>query len=340
MAFAVNSGRKNFSDKFRPQGLNSRSSTDAKTRFNTYFCENRKVRGHTIQRCYKIHGYPPHFKTDRKVAANVFVDDTTIGSNEISQEQRSEINKIEGFTEAQYNQLLQLLNRNKNEETQSNIKAAHVTGKICLASSSNGNWIIDSGATDHICYDLTLFSNIKSVPGNSSHIIIPNGKQVLVSKMGDIKVNDNISLNDVLFVPDFKFNLISIPKLCKDLCYTVMFTDNSCFIQTPSMKQMLLGKFRSGLYYMEEESNSADSYSEHNVEGELFVAASQKDSTDQAIIMLWHLRMGHFSVSMLHHLKDLFDKPYKLDNNCQVCPSAKQTRMSFSHSKIRNTKSF
>uniref|UniRef100_A0A803MM84 GAG-pre-integrase domain-containing protein n=1 Tax=Chenopodium quinoa TaxID=63459 RepID=A0A803MM84_CHEQI len=31
-----------------------------------YYCDHCKMPGHSMQRCYKLHGYPPHFKNDDK----------------------------------------------------------------------------------------------------------------------------------------------------------------------------------------------------------------------------------------------------------------------------------
>ncbi|XP_074356562.1 uncharacterized protein LOC141696301 [Apium graveolens] len=108
MAFAAN--RRNFN--FRSQGgsgSNFRSqSGENRGKFNSYFCDHYKMTGHTTQRCYKLHGYPSHFKTDnrpdsRKVVANV--NSETNESTNISD------NKNVGFTDAQYAQLLQLLGK-------------------------------------------------------------------------------------------------------------------------------------------------------------------------------------------------------------------------------------
>lgn len=60
-----------------------------------------------------------------------------------------------------------------------------------------------------------------------------------------------ITLHNVLHVPYFQFNLISIHKLCKDLNCHVSFTHDACFIQDPSHKgqpMLLLGKIQAGLH--------------------------------------------------------------------------------------------
>lgn len=253
-------------------------------------------------------------------------------------EEDTEISKLKnaGFTEAQCNQLLQLLTKNgDNHSTPAdNFKTACVAGKLCLANSfTSVNWIVDSGATDHMCHDLSMFAKCTPVQELNAYITIPNGKKVLVTQMGDIQVTDSIILKDVLYVPDFRFNLISIPKICKDLGCTVTFIDDQCFLHSPSMKLMHLGNFQSGLYYLEG-SDKHHISSQINIKG---VAAPSMVEEIQNKIKLWHLRMDYLLVSMLHHIKDLFDKPCLLHNICQICPVAK--RQVFPHSSIKTTTS-
>lgn len=73
------------------------------------------------------------------------------------------VNDNMNLTPTQISQLLQLLGREKQNDNASastiESKVAYVAGKLCLISTSH-SWIMDSGATDHMCYDLTMFSII------------------------------------------------------------------------------------------------------------------------------------------------------------------------------------
>lgn len=58
------------------------SSTVARHDRRQYFCDHCKVLGHSIQRCFKVHGYPPGhilYNKNRKVVATVQAEH--IGSN-------------------------------------------------------------------------------------------------------------------------------------------------------------------------------------------------------------------------------------------------------------------
>ncbi|WOH06718.1 hypothetical protein DCAR_0626146 [Daucus carota subsp. sativus] len=302
-------------------------------KFNQYFCDHCKTPGHTAQRCYKLHGYPANFRTDRdkRMAANA-THNTDISDTESSCSSQ----QSEGFTATQYQQLLQLLGKENSSVDGS--KAANVAGNICLASVTH-SWIVDSGATDHMCSELSLFTNCKDVTGPANYITIPNGKQVLVTQMGEVHIHDNLVLKDVLYVPDFKFNLVSIPKICKDLHCTVSFTDDKCFLQNNLMSLQLLGELQGGLYYLAMPKRSTVAASTLDYSADCLIAKAPTEQ-DQNKIKLWHLRLGHIPISMLQHVKTIFTKPCTLHNICQICPVAKQVRKPFPHSYIKTSSVF
>lgn len=128
------------------------------------------------------------------------------------------------FTPSQYQQLLQLLGNEKKTDldTQDHhveqySRSANVAGKICLLSSVGSSWIVDSGATDQMCHDLQTFTSYHRLEGHSNSITLPYGKQVSISFTGTVNLGNDLILKDVFYVLEFKFNLISIPKICKDL---------------------------------------------------------------------------------------------------------------------------
>lgn len=122
------------------------------------------------------------------------------------------------FTPSQYQQLLKLLSKESQAiDKDDHSKTACATGKYCLVSSTGSNWMVDNGATDHICSDLSLFTTYNDVQGEANYFTIPDGTKVLIKQVGTVHLQNDLILNDVLFVPEFKFNLISIPTICKDL---------------------------------------------------------------------------------------------------------------------------
>lgn len=129
-------------------------------------------------------------------------------------------------------------------------KTTLFAGTHCLVANLHNQWIIDSGASDHMCHNLDLFSEYKLLDSDEHMITIPNGKKVTMRCVGSVKLQNGIVLKKVLFVPDFQFNLISVQRLSYELNCDVTFTHNACYIQGPLKKDSwTLGKARQGLYY-------------------------------------------------------------------------------------------
>lgn len=97
------------------------------------------------------------------------------------------------------------------------ICVSNIPASTCLfATACPDYWIIDSRATDLITFQ---FSNlIHPVPIHSS-IRLPNGQLVSISHKGTVRLTAELVLQDVLYVPTFKFNLISTSKLTNDSKY-------------------------------------------------------------------------------------------------------------------------
>ena len=55
---------------------------------------------------------------------------------------------------------------------------------LCNSLSKAADWILDSGAIDHICYSLALFTAYRHIP--PVQIKLPNGNQVLPTIAGTI----------------------------------------------------------------------------------------------------------------------------------------------------------
>ena len=90
-------------------------------------------------------------------------------------------------------------------------------------------WILDSRATNHVCCTLSDFSTYHCI--NSISIKLHNGHYVTANYSGIVNLNYRISLTNVLYVPAFSFNLISISKLTSCLQCDLIFCSNKFIIQ-------------------------------------------------------------------------------------------------------------
>ncbi|XP_074375285.1 uncharacterized protein LOC141717067 [Apium graveolens] len=128
MAFVVN--RRFSQERFKPQLTRNSYSDSRGNKPSSYYCDHCNMSGHTIQRCYKLIGYPQSFRTDKdKGAAAAQVEDVPSNNN----------NHPMTFTNSQYMQILHLLGKEKSEESmkkEETTKSAHVAGAFDEATSS------------------------------------------------------------------------------------------------------------------------------------------------------------------------------------------------------------
>ncbi|KAK2969735.1 hypothetical protein RJ640_015879 [Escallonia rubra] len=112
---------------------------------------------------------------------------------------------------------------------------------------------------------------------------IPNGDSARVHALGTVKLDKKLELKNVLGVPDFCFNLLSVSKQTKDLDCALIFWSDICVIHDlPSMTSIGLGKMWDDLYYLETRE-----------EGKALMAQCSKKSG------LWHRRLGHLPMDHL-----------------------------------------
>eukprot|EP00795_Rhopilema_esculentum_P003204 gene3204-1519_t len=98
------------------------------------------------------------------------------------------------------------------------------------------DWIIDSGATCHMCNDLNLFAEYSEL-GEPQEITLGDGRPVQASDGGiillGIKLSDNkvqrCKLNDVLYFPELAYNLLSVSKVT-NTGKTLKFVSSGCEI--------------------------------------------------------------------------------------------------------------
>uniref|UniRef100_A0A803MBX8 Uncharacterized protein n=1 Tax=Chenopodium quinoa TaxID=63459 RepID=A0A803MBX8_CHEQI len=176
-------------------------------------------------------------------------------------------------------------------------------------------------------------SQNSSAPG---HAMMADGSKLTVKFIGHVKLTDQITLQNVLFVPDFKYNLISVHKLCKDMDCELHFTHDKCFVHSQRGRSILLGSLKAGLYNVDDQaSESLNKVQDHRHSCNAVCLAAVDDAK------LWHLRLGHLPFRQLKIAYPKCDiKPCIDDVIYQVCPKAKQTRSSFPVSSIKTSSPF
>ena len=111
-------------------------------------------------------------------------------------------------------------------------------------------WIIDSGATDPMTSESSLFITYSPCP-STRKVTTAKGSLTTIASIGDVQINSSLTLKNVLHVPKLSSNLISIHKLTHDLCCQVTFNDTYCIFQKKdSRKTIGRAKEQNCLYYL------------------------------------------------------------------------------------------
>ena len=148
-----------------------------------------------MERCFKLHGYPNKNKGTypKKFAAATTHTDDNINGKDFGLSSEQFTNLLSYIGKQTHKQPLHIDDTNDDEYPAN----AHVAGKTFFLSGFNGTqWIVDSGATDHMCGDLTCFFNLKNVSNNKQEIIKPDGSKHKVTKMCDIQLNQDLILKN------------------------------------------------------------------------------------------------------------------------------------------------
>ncbi|KAK9665783.1 hypothetical protein RND81_14G136000 [Saponaria officinalis] len=131
-------------------------------------------------------------------------------------------------------------------------------------------------------------------------ISLPNGQSVVINYVGTIIIYDQIILEHVLFVPCFKFNLLSVAKLATQMTLTVMFTPTICYVQGSSLKRpLILVRNVRDLYFLKPVSSVISLPIVSSV-----VPRSTSSSSDA---LVWHNRLDHlplYKLKILHLCND------------------------------------
>jgi hypothetical protein len=264
---------------------------------------------HTVENCFKKHGVPPHLKKSSANSAALAGgndDSASVTTPSFTQDQFEVLvsliqnaNLAQSSATASSNQV----GSSKNPDHSSGIH----TGISCFSNNACnlGTWILDSGASHHICISLQWFqSYIAITPIN---IKLPNGNFAIAKYSGTVSFSPDFTITNVLYVPQFSINLIAVSKLCHSLNHLVKFSGSKCIIQDQKHLRMIGSADEyEGLYYL-------------NLPNKIANVAALDGSSLPTIpaSAIWHFRLGHLSHSRLASLHVKF--PYVNADQNGVC---------------------
>ena len=202
------------------------------------------------------------------------------------------------------------------------INLSAMVSEVNLVNSNPREWLIDTGSTRHICSDRSLFKAFEQLTtgeklfmGNSATSEI-EGQGKVILKMTSGK---ELTLNNVLYVPDIRKNLVSGSLLNKH-GFRMVFESDKVVLSKSGM-YVGRGYVTDGLFKL-------------NV---MVVKPIINKVNNASIYMLessnvWHSRLGHVNYDTLRRLINLNHIPkFHIDSNhkCETCVEAKLTRSSF-----------
>ena len=353
-------------------GQNPRNKRDNRRAKNARYCDHCQRTSHTQDQYFKIIGYPDWYDGPReaskgkkisRVAANVTSQTEQLPDSPLDD---SEVPKTLGQTDhtlvqALAQEMMKIMKMKGNAEHQHSF--AHFAGiagsnsysniSCAVQSSHHGSWIVDTGASDHMTYNLHFFTKLQPL-SNPIHITLPDGSIKTVSQAGQIVLCPKLTLHNVLYVLDFKFNLISVNKLLTDLHLFALFTPETCIFQDPSTNQpVAIAPVDNGLYQFQfvdqaslDNTLQPSSKTEQNKSSASLTAAnpssiftsSSSDCKNPGLDII-HARLGHTSSSKMQHLP-LCIQHLSKTFAYEVCIQAKMHRLPFKKNTITTSTPF
>ncbi|XP_075480651.1 uncharacterized protein LOC142521318 [Primulina tabacum] len=183
----------------------TRIGSSMKERANL-ICDHCSRSGHTMEHCYKIVGYPPWHKlykpppnkgpnkkvyTDNTMKHRRFSADANIVEESNTDQPKASTGAPSLFTPCQYAEILKVLGSNNVQ----NDCAPVVNMAGTTSQSLDSEWIIDTGAIEHMIGDVSLLQGSKSLADSTGTMNLPNGSKANVNKIGSAPLTISIQLD-------------------------------------------------------------------------------------------------------------------------------------------------
>ena len=178
-------------------------------------------------------------------------------------------------------------------------------GRLASKHDTTLHWIIDSGATNHMAGDLKKLQDVRDI--SSSPIGVPDGSQVFATKEGMIRIDEHLTLDNILYASRLTYHLISVSQLYDTSKYNMQFASDVWIVQD-RITRMLIGvsKRHDRLYYY------------HSLPKIKAMKMERITALD-----LWHKRLEHPSEKVTKLLPNIDFRNCVLDKNCEVCFKSK-----------------
>ncbi|XP_057250098.1 uncharacterized protein LOC130591180 [Beta vulgaris subsp. vulgaris] len=234
---------------------------------NSRKCDYCKKNGHTMDQCFKLSGvYPEWFLNTKNRSSgctnkmDAHVADSSgdyIAATPLDLPTDNSEHQVDSaLVQAVYKQMMKMVQTqprpSHNLEFTPSVNFAGIITISHVNSKPNFNdkkaWIVDTGATDHMIWDRSLFASF-NILSDPIKVGLPDGTTKLVHIIGTVNLTDNIILKNVMLIPDFTHNLLSVSKLLAQNNLQAIFTPVAYQFQDPTTKEIqAMGQQYAGLY--------------------------------------------------------------------------------------------
>ena len=198
--------------------------------------------------------------------------------------------------------------------------------ELVIGEPRTSDWIVDSGATRHMSWDLGLFVELKPMGG---HLSVANGDRLAIKGVGTVRTRFNqqsgvATVTGVLYVPGLTANLMSVSDLDKKGFETT--TKNGEMAIIKNGRGRVTARREKGTYHLK-------------ANGEVVLATGQESPTGGAgqespadvKKKTWHRRLGHASKAVMKRAAltgklEGFEYDEEEVENCEDCILAKMQK--------------
>ena len=236
-------------------------------------CPHYGKQNHPANKCWKQVGNPP---TAQAVLTPPTLPNIPAPPNILAPQYHVTL------TSAEYDALRRFVSTDASSSTSlALLPAPSTSGTSALLASSSPSWIIDSRASSHMTGTSSLLLSYHPTPSHSP-VTIADSRPCPVQGHGTTRVTPSLSLHQILYVPGFPVNLLSISVITRALPYTVTFFPFHCIFQDLYTGwRIVLGRENGrGIYELVADEPSSGLQA-------LFVTSTTTSS------LLWHHHLGH-----------------------------------------------
>ncbi|XP_015167795.1 uncharacterized protein [Solanum tuberosum] len=270
-----------------------------------FYCDHCGMRGHTIERCWKVHGYPSDTRGRRRMRGNQNASggfNTSANAVKYEEQQAqekdphlsmanaNETGRKAGimFTQDQYEQLIKLINKDNVIDGKNVIGILH--SFLAKHNIDYVKWIVDSGATNHMTYNKNLLSDIRRLDDRCPRkVYLPDGNATEVSCIGSCDLEYGSKVTNVFG------------------------------------KVKGIGRVVNELYRMQLQLKDFQKTMVATVQSKIADAGED--------LAVWHQRLGHSPDKVLEKIPNMkFNSSSNSSSrikDCTICPLARQRRLSF-----------